>query len=187
MNVARMRMLGLGLALAAGTVGFGEFANAAQGSPLEQLKESRAVWDGLKASHRNGYTYSVRNDQAPPFGSVTVIKVRDGKVVERRYQEWGRQPAGTPPRFGWVEHGEEVGSNADAAPAITIDALYQRALKLAKGKLGPGERLSMTFDPSGVMTSCEVIKAGQSAASHARIGIDNVVFAGTRVQQVAGR
>jgi hypothetical protein len=127
----------------------------------ERLERSLAAWAEAKATCGGNYSYVVRFTSAFGFGHATTITVRDGTVVERRFEQWGRPGAGPPPgapQPAWVETGKDIGSHADAgaAQARTVDELYALAKTVVETKVGPHEVRSLGIDARGLLQQCSV-------------------------------
>jgi hypothetical protein len=162
--MSRIRVLGLVSALGV-LVGVGSVrAGEGEKSPKEQLAQSLATWQKLKAECKGGYSYAVRWSSFVGFGHETVIVAKDNKVVERRYREWsGVPPAPVPPVPGkaaqpegesWTETGKDLGQHKKGAPVKTLDELYADAAKVLEKKLEPHERLYVQFDKAGLLNAC---------------------------------
>ncbi|MEO7989554.1 MAG: hypothetical protein ABI663_08445 [Chryseolinea sp.] len=93
---------------------------------LKELHVSLKKWNELKAKNDNSYVYSVSFASWSGYGSATEIKVVDGLVVERKYNEYvinqatGEQDI----TLVYTEDQAHLGTNHDGALPITIDELY---------------------------------------------------------------
>jgi hypothetical protein len=56
----------------------------------DRLERSRAAWLKAKAACGGDYSYVVRFQSAFGFGHATTITVRDGKVIQRMFEQWSR-------------------------------------------------------------------------------------------------
>lgn len=54
----------------------------------------------------------------------------------------------------WTEAGKKLAANPTGAEILTIDDLYDQALKILQQKTKPMEKLYLRFDPQGVLKSC---------------------------------
>jgi len=124
-----------------------------------RLERSLTAWTEAKAACGGNYSYAVRFTSAFGFGHATTITVRDDKVVERKFEQWGRPEPGNPPaaEIAWVETGVGIGSHADAgAPARTVDELYAIAKMVVEAKTSPDEVRSLGIDARGLLHHCTI-------------------------------
>ncbi len=135
--------------------------NAAE---LERLKESLAKWEKARQECEGNYTYTVRRSSAFGFGHQTTITVKDNKVVERMFEEFGQpvppKPGEQPekPKPRWIETGKDVGTHkTEGAPARTVDELYGEAKKLLEMTVPENHKLYLSFDKQGVLSHCFTI------------------------------
>lgn len=139
---------------------------AARGDDAKALADSLDKWAKAKAACQGNYQYKVSFSSFSGFGNVTTIVIRDNKVAERHYREFGGPalapvaPGGGKPKEKgpkWIEKGDEVGTNKEGAPAKTLDELYAEAKTVASKPLGDFEKRYVRFDKAGLLQSCFII------------------------------
>lgn len=124
----------------------------------ERLQASLAKWEKARDDVGGNYTYQVVQVF---FNSrtITTITVREGKVVERKFDA---KISGVPVKPGepedkprWIETGKEIGTHAqEGAPARTIDELYAEALKLVGTAVPEHHKRYLAFDKQGFLGHC---------------------------------
>ena len=128
---------------------------------LERLAASRATWEKARDAADGNYTYEVPQ-VFMMSRQTTRIVVKQGKVVERSFEQFVQAPGiaapggGPPaPKTVWTERGDEIGTHGDgAAPPRTVDELYDAAAKmLATPKPAFHER-SLGIDDRGLLHHC---------------------------------
>lgn len=131
---------------------------AATPTPRQQLQHSRARWETVQKAWGHQYRYRVRWQSAFGFGHTTTIKVQNGRVVQRSYEAW--RYSGQPPRAQVERHWTETSVTASpnrkdgAAPALTIDALYDLCEQQLARMATPHEKLYLVFDGQGLLQAC---------------------------------
>ncbi|MBI1246818.1 hypothetical protein GC197_03110 [bacterium] len=165
------RFVGLGAVLVVAFCVLQATALAAEPeSPEARLEKSLKTWQKLKEECGGNYSYMIRVRSFIGSGSDTTIVIRDNKIAERKFREWGPPPqnpvpvqpgsgpkAETPAGETWSEKGEDIGSHKQGAPAKTLDELYAAAAKVVKvwsGKRSEFEELMVEFDEQGLLKSC---------------------------------
>jgi hypothetical protein len=88
--------------------------------------QSLAKWNELKRSHGNSYIYQVTFQSWAGFSSVTELKVMDGVVVSRAYQEYIINGTSSDPEmiYSYNEPAVDVGKDEKGAMPMTIDEIY---------------------------------------------------------------
>ncbi|NBO92294.1 MAG: hypothetical protein EBV06_08275 [Planctomycetia bacterium] len=137
--------------------------HAASPSDAEKLKESQTKWLKAREACEGNYTYQVRWSSAFGFGHMTTITVKDNKVVERRYEEFGRPMAIKPgenppaPKPKWIETGKDIGSHqTEGAAPLTMDELYAEATKIVEKDVPDNHVRSLGIDKAGLLVYCFV-------------------------------
>lgn len=128
---------------------------------LARLKESLAKWEQARQKCGGDYSYTVRFASAFGFGNVTTISVKGNKVVERKYEEFGRPepvPVGEKPHVPkpkWIETGKALGSHKpEGAAPRTVDELYAEAKKVLEAKLPSSHRRLLGLNEQGLLSYC---------------------------------
>jgi len=116
---------------------------------LVELADSRSRWDQAVAAQGESYTYT--SDFASFFGfsSQTTVVVDDGTVTERHFKS----------QFGanndiWSEFGADVGSHAQGAAPVLIDALYDECASDVLTQDPDENFITLTFDQEGFLQTC---------------------------------
>jgi hypothetical protein len=127
----------------------------------DRLERSRAAWLKAKAACGGDYSYVVRFQSAFGFGHATTITVRDGKVIQRMFEQWSRpepREPGAAPQPLWVETGKEIGSHAEAGVAqpLTLDELYDVAKTVVETQPAAGHVRSLGIDERGLLQHCSI-------------------------------
>lgn len=88
--------------------------------------ESIDKWNDLKAQNGNSYIYQTTFTSWAGFGSVTELKVIDGIVISRIYQEFKINEANGSLEIidSYIETKSNLGSYDKGAKPLTIDDLY---------------------------------------------------------------
>lgn len=93
--------------------------------------ESLDEWKKLKETNGNAYKYETTFTSWAGFGNTTEIKVQDGKVTARVYEEFTINDT-TGARViadSYTETAADLGSHEKGAPPLTIDELYDSCAK----------------------------------------------------------
>ena len=130
-----------------------------------RLEKSLLAWAKAKDDCGGNYSYRVPFTSAFGFGHTTIVVVRANKVVERKFERFGRPEPGRPGtelKPEWVETGKEIGNHRDpsSAPAKTLDELYADAKKVLEAKLAPREVRSLALDTRGLLQACFIRDTG---------------------------
>lgn len=127
-----------------------------------QLEKSLQTWQKLKKECSGNYSYRVRWSSFTGFGHETIVVVQRNKVVERRFIEFHRRRPAAPPAEagkqadpgGWVEGRRELGAHKQGAAAVTLDKLYEQAVKVLEKDLAPNTGRYLRFNQQGLLLSC---------------------------------
>lgn len=115
------------------------------------LKESRDVWDREKTARGNSYAYSRAFGSWTGFGHRTVVKVRNGVVVARRFEAFDRDKNIT---SAFTEGPAEINTHDGGAVAKTMDALYDECAATCLTQNPETHSLSLEFTETGILNSC---------------------------------
>jgi hypothetical protein len=133
-------------------------AHAGEPTEAERLKTSLAKWKQAREEGGGDYSYQVRWSSAFGFGHATTITVQANKVVERKYEVFGRPMPGEKPaeqKPKWVETDKDLGSHkGEGAAPRTLDEIYAEAAKLLETPLPAGHRRFLGFDKHGILSHC---------------------------------
>ena len=96
------------------------------------FEKSQNEWDKFKKTSGNSYQYTVLRSSWVGMSYQTVITVKKGKVVQRKFtwivpDDWTPQIPGD--QKEWTENENEINAHKDsgAADAVTLDEIYSRA------------------------------------------------------------
>lgn len=127
----------------------------------EKVDAALKTWKAVKKKCGGNYSYSVPFHSAFGFGQVTIIEVKDNKVVSRKFLEYGseapRPQSENSKAWKWVEKDDEIGSHGEGAPAKTLDELYVQAKPVVTRLLAEHERRYVKTDANGLLTMCFTI------------------------------
>lgn len=104
------------------------------------------------------------------FGRVTTVRVQNNRVSERKFEPFYKSSAVSVTAqvdAGWVERGPEIGSREGfAAPALTLDALYDSCRRLLSEPAPTSSERPLRWqapvlalDERGVLQSCTSTQA----------------------------
>ena len=116
-----------------------------------KLAESRAVWEKEKETHKNSYTYTRSFESWVGFGNNTTVKVQNGKVVERRFQEFDRDRKIT---SSYVEGPNDIGRHNEGEPPVTMEVLYEECARSHLKQDPKTKVISLSLSPEGILTGC---------------------------------
>jgi hypothetical protein len=116
------------------------------------LADSREAWDAAIAANGADYTYTREFHSFLGFSSRTTIVVRDNAVTERHFKS---QHAGGGDATTWSELGDEVGSHAEGAPAVLIEALYDECADDVLTVDFDEHFISVHFNTDGLLQVCQ--------------------------------
>ncbi|MFT6802759.1 MAG: hypothetical protein ACJA2N_001950 [Salibacteraceae bacterium] len=137
--------------------------------------ESLHKWTELKIANGNSYRYQIRFLSWAGFGSTTKLKVIDGKVKARVYEEF-RADEQTGQRVitdSYHENEDVLGSHEKGASPLTIDKLYSSCARdyLVVDK----EKNTLYFETeiNGLMRLCGFVENGCVDDCYQGISIDS--------------
>lgn len=130
-------------------------------SETEQLNKSLAKWESVRKACDGNYSYTHNWSSAFGFANRTTITVKGNKVVERKYEEFGRpEPVAPgekpmPPKPKWIEIGKDLGSHKSEGIAVrTMDELYSEAKKIMIMNAPEKHMRNIGFDKTGLLMFC---------------------------------
>ncbi|MCA9080355.1 MAG: hypothetical protein KDA58_07340 [Planctomycetaceae bacterium] len=137
---------------------------AAANGDVALVKQALQQWGEQRDKFDGNYLYTVSTSSFSGLRTQTTITIRNNKVFRRTFQKF-MQPALEPLRpgqpepvpQGWDEEGDQLGSHQEGAPAITLDALYEKAEPIASRKLEAFEKRYVRTNKQGLLTSCFII------------------------------
>ncbi|WP_147243401.1 hypothetical protein [Chitinophaga flava] len=93
------------------------------------FKKSYDAWMNFKASSNNTYRYGVSFASWTGSSSVTVITVKEGKVIMRSYVAKDRDPGSNQvvTKEEWTEDESSIGSHGAGFSMLTLDEIYKKA------------------------------------------------------------
>lgn len=117
----------------------------------EQLARSRTSWNAVKGGPQHHYRYSNADGSFSGARWETRIEVIDDRVTARAFMS--TDPSGTVAQ-AWTEEGAAIGSHTGAAPALTIDQVYDRCAAEVLTKDPATNRIVLEFRDDGVLGVC---------------------------------
>jgi len=124
--------------------------------------ESIDKWNELKIKNGNSYIYQTTFSSWTGWGSVTELKVTDGIVTSRIYQEFKTSESNGQPEIidSYTETKTNLGCHEKGAKPLTIDDLYNSCaseyLKVDK----ENNTIYFETESDGLMTLCGFVPEG---------------------------
>ena len=118
--------------------------------------ESLEKWNDLKERNGNSYVYQTAFTSWAGFGSITEIRVEDGKVTSRKYQSFSYNDM-TGERevtFSYSETASNLGSNQEGAAPLTIDEMYGTCVSQYLVVDENSNTIYFETESDGLMTLC---------------------------------
>ena len=117
--------------------------------------DSIREWQKLKKQNGNSYSYEIIFASFAGFGSTTAITVKDGKVIERKYEAYRDNTNEREITDTYIENESNLGINERGALPKTIDELYATC---ANEYLRVDEETNIiyfeTADATGILSLC---------------------------------
>lgn len=129
---------------------------ATQPTDVERLATSRAAWEKAREAAGGCYSYEVLEIFLVSRQTTRVV-VKNGKVVERSFEQFVFPPGGRPlaPTKTWTETGAEIGTHGDGAvPARTVDELYDKAAQILAAPVVQFRTRSLGIDERQLLHHC---------------------------------
>lgn len=120
------------------------------------LNESYLKWMELKKENGNSYIYQTRFISWAGYGSVTELKVENGVIVERNYEEYKEYWNSSQREIidSYSETSNNLGSHEKGADLLTIDDLYNSCASEFLIADTTNNTLYFETDTTGLMTTC---------------------------------
>ena len=115
------------------------------------LAESLLVWQDLKAADDGTYQYTRSDSSFSGYRSTTTFVVEADVVVRRAFEGYDENGVLVD---SFEEQGAEVGSNEGAAPAHTIDELYEICRDEVLTQDPDDNDFYLTFRDDGILELC---------------------------------
>lgn len=129
--------------------------NEIKGESGISYSQSLKKWKELKGIHGNSYVYSTTFTSWTGSGSTTVIKVENGVITARYFEQFNRDENGAKTIVNaYTETGATLGTHTEGAPLHTMDELYESC---ARKYLVVSEKKNKLYFETGrndVMTLC---------------------------------
>ena len=125
-------------------------------------QESIDAWGELKVTNGDSYIYQTTHTSWSSHGNTTEIRVDDGVVTTRIYQEFKINPSNSDRTitYSYREDGDGVGSNPKGAEPLTIDELYQTCIKDFMTADVETNTVYFQTTTEGLMTLCGFVPEG---------------------------
>jgi hypothetical protein len=127
---------------------------------MSKLADSEATWQRARDAHGNSYTYThVRSSFSGPLKRTT-LTVEQGAVVSRAFVLFERDPQTGIPAVTdtWNEQGAEIGSHAEGAPALTLDAYYRQCRDEILAHVPAQSHGQVILDGNGFLIACGTVR-----------------------------
>jgi len=122
--------------------------------------ESLMAWEKLKKENGNSYIYKQEFTSWTGYGNITKITVKQGVVVERKYQTTKYSDNGKRSIIkSYTEKGEDVGKHNEGRPAVTLDQVYIDSKKYIEVDKDTHMIIFSTFQ-NGILKDCGNIPHG---------------------------
>lgn len=97
---------------------------------INNFNESKVNWEELKSLNGNSYSYQTTWSSWNGFGAMTELKILDGIVISRLYEEFLINEANGQIEIldFYLEDESDLGSNERGAKILTIDQLYDSCI-----------------------------------------------------------
>ncbi|MEL7122356.1 MAG: hypothetical protein AAFO07_23120 [Bacteroidota bacterium] len=118
--------------------------------------ESLQKWNDLKDSNGKSYVYQTSFTSWAGFGSITEIRVEDGKVTSRKYQafNYNDMTGEREVTFSYSETASKLGSNQQGTAPWTIDEWYNSCLSKYLVVDDKNNTIYFETEDNGLMTLC---------------------------------
>lgn len=133
-----------------------------KGSSGITYNESLQNWNDLKKRNGNSYIYQVTFVSWIGVGSTTVLKVENGIVTSRSYEQFKTNAPYGPKEITdtYTETGSQVGSHTKGAVSLTIDDLYTSCAKEYLKADKEQNTLFFETEENGLMNLCGFVPNG---------------------------
>jgi hypothetical protein len=129
---------------------------------MTDFNVSKVNWEELKSINGNSYTYQTTFSSWTGFGAMTELKIRDGIVISRLYEEFQINGANGQKEVlnSYLEEGSDLGSNERGAKILTIDQLYDSCV--SKYLIADTKNNTLYFESElgGIMSLCGYVPNG---------------------------
>lgn len=125
---------------------------------LEQVSDynnSLDRWGTLKKINGNSYVYVAGSQSWTGFRTATTIRVFNGEVVERSYEEYAFDEEGLKTvTDSYRETGNQIGTHSKGAAARTMDEVYAFCEEVLRNTHPDHNTLYFETDDQGLMALC---------------------------------
>ena len=118
--------------------------------------ESLEKWNDLKERNGDSYVYQTALTSWAGFGSITEVRVEDGKVISRKYQSFSYNDM-TGERevtFSYSETASNLGSNQQGVAPWTVDEMYGTCVSQYLAVDENSNTIYFETETDGLMTLC---------------------------------
>lgn len=124
--------------------------------------ESLKQWNELKEINGNSYIYQTTFLSWTGFGSITELKIEEGVVTSRTYQEFKTNETDRKREIIdiYTETKTNLGSHEEGASPLTIDDLYHSCASEYLTIDSKNNTLYFETDTDGLMTLCGFVPDG---------------------------
>ena len=120
------------------------------------FNESYSKWTDLKKENGNSYVYQTIQISWTGFGSTTELRIENGVIIERNYEEFMTNDTNGQRRIidSYSETNTNLGSHEKGADLLTIDDLYNSCSSEYLSVNTSTNTLYFETETNGLMTSC---------------------------------
>eukprot|EP01083_Nonionella_stella_P191988 710115_1 len=140
--------------------------------------ESLDIWNQVKLTNGDCYTYTTSFTSFVGYGFSTTIKISDGIVIERSYEsfQWNYDTNEKIIQDTYEENSaDDIGSNSNGAPTKTIDELYSECPQYINVD-EYDHYIYFTTDENGIIKMCGNVPKDCADDCYDGIEIDDLLF-----------
>lgn len=127
------------------------------------FQKSNKTWLAFKKESNNNYSYTVSSGSWTGYSSLTVITIKNGKVVARAFksQTTNYKPSGVEviERESWTENANSLNTHQSGAGTLTLDEVYAKAKSIWLVKRKEAETFFETNN-NGMISSAGYVEKG---------------------------
>jgi len=145
-------------------------------SNLGMFQNSLDRWNTLKNENGTSYSYEVHFTSAFGFSSVTQITVIENTVVGRSFHSFNGLENEADPQNSYEENQQNLNSNQEGAPAVTIDDLYDTCLEEVLVVDQEANQVFLEVFETGLIRQCIYIPTGCQDDCSSGVSITNFTW-----------
>lgn len=147
-------------------------------SLITDFNISKVNWEELKSINGNSYTYQTTFSSWTGFGAMTELKIRDGIVISRLYEEFQINSANGQKEIlnSYLEGESNLGSNEKGAEILTIDQLYDSCIGEYLTAGMKNNTLYFEAEWDGIMSLCGYVPNGCADDCFSGVRINSLIW-----------